>query len=78
MIVDPFSLDATHNEFLVRIHKDKAISATPIVLIKSEALDISSFKDRLKSLLRTAEYSSDEFIVNFTYQLAHSQRSADL
>lgn len=75
MIVDPFSLDAAHNEFLMSIHKDKAINATPVVLLKNEGLEISSFSDRLKSLLKTAEYASDEFIDNFTYQLAHSQRS---
>jgi response regulator RpfG family c-di-GMP phosphodiesterase len=75
MIVDPFSLDAAHNEFLMSIHKDKAINATPVVLLKNEGLEISSFNDRLKSLLKTAEYASDEFIENFTYQLAHSQRS---
>jgi CheY-like chemotaxis protein len=78
MIVDPFALDATQNEFLMSIHKDKTINATPVVLIKNEGLEISSFNERLKSLLRTAEYASDEFIDNFTYQLAHSQRSADV
>jgi len=78
IIVDPFSLDANHNEFLTRIHKDKSICATPVVLIKSEGLELASFRERVKSLLKTAEYASDEFIDNFTYQLAHSQRSVEV
>jgi response regulator RpfG family c-di-GMP phosphodiesterase len=78
MIVDPFSLDAAHNEFLMRIHKDRDINATPVVLIKNDKLELALFRERLKSLLKTAEYASDEFIDNFTYQLAHSQRSAEM
>ncbi len=78
MIVDPFSLDTKDNEFLMSIHKDKTINATPVVLLKNEGLEIASFRERLKSLLKTAEYASDEFIDNFTYQLAHSQRSAEV
>jgi signal transduction histidine kinase/DNA-binding response OmpR family regulator len=78
MIVDPFSLDADHNEFLMSIHKDKAINATPVVLVKHEELELAMFRDRLKSLLKHAEYASDEFMDNFTYQLAHSQRSAEM
>ncbi|MCG6968830.1 MAG: HAMP domain-containing protein [Gammaproteobacteria bacterium] len=78
MIVDPFSLDAAHNEFLMGIHKDRDMNATPVVLIKSDGLDLTAFRDRLRAILKTAEYPSEEFIDNFTYQLAHSQRSSEM
>lgn len=75
LLLDPFSMDVQYNNFLMTIQKDKAISTVPVVLIMN-GQTVSSLQDQIKSVLKSAEYATDEFINNFTYQLAHSQRSA--
>ncbi|MGD8559197.1 MAG: ATP-binding protein, partial [Gammaproteobacteria bacterium] len=78
MILDPFCVRNTDNELLVNILKDRTINTTPVVLINYDPSQITLFRERLKSLLKAAEYASDEFIENFTHQMADSQRSSQV
>lgn len=77
LFLHPKALKNNGQEFLTSIHKNKLLSIKPIILLKnSQPYDKDAeYTAILQLALDHAEYNTKEFMVNFTYQLAISQRS---
>jgi signal transduction histidine kinase/CheY-like chemotaxis protein len=77
LLLDPATLRVNGNPLLTHLHQQRDLRATPVVLLKnSQPFDKDpAYTASLQSAFDDAEYSADEFIANFTYQLAVAQRS---
>lgn len=78
MFLDPLTLKSNGSPFLAYLHKNHDLNTTPVVLLKnSQPYDQDAdYTATLQGALDYAEYDTEDFIGNFTHQLAISQRTS--